>query len=432
MGNQLYNAYAPPIQFLQLGEVRAHRSALTAINEQKLYSGEMVREQMHSTTATIEINNAEHMVDKELMRTHKLKIAVWGYLMTQYNLKPGLHKIGKKGPEAAVSELMQFHVMDTWKVMDPLQLSREEIKEAFSSILFLKEKRSVKIKGRACINIAPQRAYILREDAASPNVSTKLVFITLAIAANEKRHVRCYDVPSAFINTDINENVLMLLKGELAEMVVHIVPQIRCKYIMLDRKGTPVLYVKLQKALYRLMRVSLLFYRKLRKELDEYRFMVNNYNPCIANKDVGNGEQLTVIWHMDDLMELCTHDFELAKLSCYVASIYGLKLMMHTGTKHKYLGIDFEFKTNRNLQVTMVGYLKDMIEGFPELIVGKVETLARVSLFYIQDKKEARPLEEERAITFHHTMAQFIHGNKSSPRHTDSGCLLNNKGQGCG
>jgi hypothetical protein len=33
VGDQPYNAYAPHVQFLQLGEVRVHRSALTAINE---------------------------------------------------------------------------------------------------------------------------------------------------------------------------------------------------------------------------------------------------------------------------------------------------------------------------------------------------------------------------------------------------------------
>ncbi len=51
--------------------------------------------------------------------------------------------------------------------------------------------------------------------------------------------------------------------------MVHIVPQIYPKYITVDRKGTSVLYVKLQKVLYRLVRASLLFYRKLRKELEE-------------------------------------------------------------------------------------------------------------------------------------------------------------------
>ncbi len=72
--------------------------------------------------------------------------------------------------------------------------------KALSLLLFLKEKRTGKVKGRACINGAPQRAYIAKEDAASPTVSTESLFITSAIAASEKRKVRCYDIPSAFMN----------------------------------------------------------------------------------------------------------------------------------------------------------------------------------------------------------------------------------------
>jgi hypothetical protein len=84
------------------------------------------------------------------------------------------------------------------------------------SLLFLKEKRTGDIKGRACINGAPQRSYISKEDAASPTVSMESTFITASIAAHERRVVRCYDVPSAFVNTDVDEEVIMVLKGDLA------------------------------------------------------------------------------------------------------------------------------------------------------------------------------------------------------------------------
>ncbi len=50
-------------------------------------------------------------------------------------------------------------------------------------------------------------------------------------------------------------------------MMVQITPQVYRKYITVDKKRMPMLYVKLQKALYRLMRASLLFCQKLRKEL---------------------------------------------------------------------------------------------------------------------------------------------------------------------
>jgi hypothetical protein len=62
-----------------------------------------------------------------------------------------------------------------------------------------------------------------------------------------------------------------------------------------------------------------------------------------ANKDVGDDEQLTVMWHVDNLMGLCKIDFELTKLACYLAKIYRPKLTMHNGRKHDYLGVDMEF-----------------------------------------------------------------------------------------
>ncbi len=116
-----------------------------------------------------------------------------------------------------------------------------------------------------------------------PTVSTESVFIMSAISASEKRKVMCYDIPSAFLNTNVDEDVLMVLKGELAKMMIQIAPQTYQKYLMVDRKGKPILYIKLQKALYGLMRASLLFFRKLLKELEQYGFKVNLYNPCIAN-----------------------------------------------------------------------------------------------------------------------------------------------------
>ncbi len=63
--------------------------------------------------------------------------------------------------------------------------------KALSSLLFLKKKRTGKVKGRACINGAPQLAYIPKEEAASPNISTELTFIAAAIVASKRKKVRC-------------------------------------------------------------------------------------------------------------------------------------------------------------------------------------------------------------------------------------------------
>ncbi len=94
--------------------------------------------------------------------TSEEELQVWAYIMTQYNLKPGLRKFDKQGQTAAVKELTQLHVMDTWRPIHAEKLSREEKMKALSLLLFLKEKRTRDIKGRACINGAPQRDYIAK------------------------------------------------------------------------------------------------------------------------------------------------------------------------------------------------------------------------------------------------------------------------------
>jgi hypothetical protein len=206
----------------------------------------------------------------------------------------------------------------------------------------------------------------------------------------------------------VDEDVLMVLRGELADMMVQIAPQIYRKYVTVDRKGMPILYVELQKALYGLMQASLLFYRKLRKELEDYGFKINPYDPCVANKVTECRKQMTVIWHVNDLMGSCENDFELTKFSCYLAKIYGPKLSMHTGCKHNYLGVGMEFNDDGTLEAPMITYLKNVISEFPEVITGKSATPAADHLFTIRDEKEVKPLDEERVLAFHHTVAQLL------------------------
>jgi hypothetical protein len=156
------------------------------------------------------------------------------------------------------------------------------------------------------------------------------------------------------------------------------------------------------------MRASLLFYRKPRKEFKKYGLKVNPYNPCVANMTMKSGKQLTVVWHMDDLIASCEDNFELTKFLCFLGKIYGPKVSMHTGRKHDYLKVDMEFDEDGTLGVSMIEYLKNVIVGFPKEIRGKASRPAADHLFLVWDPTEARPLEEERALVFHHTVAQLL------------------------
>ena len=70
----------------------------------KQFAGMAREEMMHTTTYTQkepEIDNTEHMVDPKLLTNSEDEMKVWGYLMTQYNLKLGLKEIWSKGAKCS-------------------------------------------------------------------------------------------------------------------------------------------------------------------------------------------------------------------------------------------------------------------------------------------------------------------------------------------
>ena len=99
-------------------------------------------ERKHATTSSAiqsepTVNKTLHRIDAELVTELEDEMKVWAYLMTQYNLKPGLRKFDAKGTAAALDELTQLHI---WKAMDLSKLMRENQMNVLSLLLFLKEK----------------------------------------------------------------------------------------------------------------------------------------------------------------------------------------------------------------------------------------------------------------------------------------------------
>ena len=101
----------------------------------------------------------------------------------------------------------------------------------------------------------------------SPTVSMESVFLTSVINAYERRDVACYDILGAFLHADSNKDITIVLKGKLTELMVQVAPNLYQKYITVDRRNTPILYIRIQKALYGLLRSALLFYQKLGRDL---------------------------------------------------------------------------------------------------------------------------------------------------------------------
>ena len=95
------------------------------------------------------------------------------------------------------------------------------------------------------------------------------VLITSAIDAYERRDVTIIDCPGAFLRALASDPVLMRLRGPLVEALVMIDPAICRKYVTTDKKGEPILYVRMSKALYGILKSALDFYDKLRGDLEK-------------------------------------------------------------------------------------------------------------------------------------------------------------------
>eukprot|EP00957_Ditylum_brightwellii_P130813 9978679-Ditylum_brightwellii.AAC.1 len=66
-------------------------------------------------------------------------------------------------------------------------LTEEQKRNALESLMFLKEKRCSRIKGRTCANGQKQRDTSNKKDAASPTVAHESVMLTSVIDAMENR-----------------------------------------------------------------------------------------------------------------------------------------------------------------------------------------------------------------------------------------------------
>jgi hypothetical protein len=327
-----------------------------------------------------------------------------------YSLKAGLKHFGSRGSNAVTKELSQLHAMQCFRPCDPNTLTRDDRRNALSSLMFLTEKRTGEVKSRGCANGSVHRKHIPKEEATAPTVTSEVIFIQSTMFAHEHCDVATCDILGAFLQADNPDYVIMRLDGILAELLVKVAPKLYRKFVTTNNKGKSVLYVQLEKAVYGMMKSALLFYRKLVADFISLGFEINPYDPCVANKTI-NGKQLTIFWHVDDLFLGHEDPSVVSNFLDWLAQRYDTndkKLNLTRGPLHDYLGMNFDFSTKGDVRIDMIPYIKKIIEAFHEKITGVQSTPAGDRLFQIRPPKKAQYLPEEQARAYHHTTAQLL------------------------
>ena len=79
------------------------------------------------------------------------------------------------------------------------QLTKEERIRALKYLMYLKEKRDGKVRGRECANRPSQRLYINKTKTSSPTAALTAIVLTCMIDVFKKREVATVDIPDAFL-----------------------------------------------------------------------------------------------------------------------------------------------------------------------------------------------------------------------------------------
>ena len=111
------------------------------------------------------------------------------------------------------------------------------------------------------------------------------------------------------------------------------------------------------------------FLFEVEKDLESIGFVLNLYNPCVANKVI-RGKQMTICWHVDDIKvshksSKVLDTFIQGLKDKYEEKDIG-KLKAAQGKKHTYLGIDLDYSKPGEVSLSMINYVKEMLEAFPD------------------------------------------------------------------
>ena len=229
---------------------------------------------------------------------------------------------------------------------------------------------------------------------------TDSVLLTAGIEAKEGRDVATWDIPNAFIQTAVEEldddgdRIIMKIRGAMVDMLLELDPTYE-EYVVYEN-GQKILYVHILRAIYGMLMSGLLFYKKFKKAIEGQGYVVNDYDPCVANKMI-NGKQHTLSWHVDDLKASHMDPKVNDKFGEWLQKEFGqVKEVTGTrGKRHVCLGMTLDYSTPGEVKIDMVDYVKSMIEDFPKELTGKVSTPANDHLLKVDKGKKLGPMKQE-------------------------------------
>ena len=325
--------------------------------------------------------------------------------LTQMQARKALSHYGKDALKVLVDEIDSILSRRVWSGVLRSALSARQLKLLIRSQALVTPKYTPKneferLKARLVgLGNQQDKSTYFREELSSPTVSTTSIFICIAVAANEKRHVMCFDVGTAYLNADMEHDVYM----ELDPLISAILIQRDATYEQfLDDRGRII--VKLNKALYGCVESAKLWYKHLRAVLESIGYTVNPHDICVFNRISVRGFQSTVLFHVDDGMATCEDLGDLLKLKGELCAAF-TDVKFKLGPEQEFLGMILDFKYDGFCQVTTPKLIQEIISDFQ--VKGKARYPANTDLFKVDDSSPL--LSDDKRKRFHSGVQKLLY-----------------------
>jgi hypothetical protein len=336
--------------------------------------------------------------------THNYLLQGDVYRITQ-TPKQAIKSRGTVAMDALVKEIIQLASKGTFEPVFIRNLSPDQRERIIPSFTFMEDKYDpttrayIKTKAR-CVAGGHRQNRSLYESTWSPTVSSPAIFIVAGIAAMEGREVYVLDVPTAYPNakkdTEGPQTVFVVLSQLEAAILIKYIPDYAA-YLRED--GTIV--VRLARALYGLIESAKLWYEELTNTLRDSGFVPNEYDPCVLNKSK-NGSQITICLHVDDMMITSTDESLVRELHNVLQIKYG-KMEIKSGKIHSFLGMSFDFSTDRKVSIRMGKFIDEVL--LKGNVQGLAETPAGDNLFSVDASLPILPKKDQEHI---HSMTAML------------------------
>ena len=343
--------------------------------------------------------------DKSIGLNEEYNTCIHACFAQQFSANKGFKEFGERAVTAMMKELIQLDkgAIEGKPVIEAIEygsLSKEVKHKALDAVNLIELKRDGRLKGRSCANGSKQRSYLTEYDSvASPTVSLEGFFTTLLIGAYEGREHISFDVPGAFLQAEMPDDKLVLLrfKGRMAEMLGEVNDEYN-KHITYEN-GKKVLYVKVIRAIYGCIESALQWYKLFTTTLKDMGFTINPYDKCIANKLV-NGSQLTIAWYVDDCLASHVDGAVLDDFAANMVKEFG-DMTITKGSNHDFLGMKIGFNKDKSITVDMKAQIEQVIKEFEKFDDIDPATVSPAAHHLFTVNTECEKLDEEKSIAFH-------------------------------